>query len=92
MEEADQLCRRVAFLSDGRIIALDTPQALKLRYGRRQVSVLLADQSRQVLALDQVGAARKLTEWMDAGQVLTIHSQEATLEDVFVQLAGRGLE
>lgn len=30
MEEADQLCGRVAFLSDGRIVALDTPSNLKV--------------------------------------------------------------
>jgi ABC-2 type transport system ATP-binding protein len=92
MEEADQLCKRVAFISEGQIIALDTPQALKLRYGQRQVTVLLRDDSRHELSLDQSEDAAQLADWMEAGQVLTVHSQEATLEEVFIQLAGRSLQ
>jgi ABC-2 type transport system ATP-binding protein len=33
MEEADRLCRRVAIMDGGKIIALDTPKALKSRIG-----------------------------------------------------------
>jgi len=33
MEEADRLCRRVAIMDGGKIIALDTPQALKKQIG-----------------------------------------------------------
>jgi ABC-2 type transport system ATP-binding protein len=33
MHEADELCGRIAFLSDGRLVALDTPGALKQRFG-----------------------------------------------------------
>ncbi len=32
MEEADQLCDRVAILDEGKIVALDTPQQLKVAY------------------------------------------------------------
>ncbi len=91
MEEADQLCRRVAFLSEGRILALDTPQALKLRYGKRRASVLLDDGSEHVLALDDPADAERLARWMSEGRVLTVHSQEATLEEVFIRLTGRAL-
>src|ERR1044071_393886 len=43
MEEADQLCDRVAFLSEGRIVALDTPDNLKTSHGQQQVNVTLAN-------------------------------------------------
>lgn len=33
MEEADQLCERVAFLDNGRMVALDTPRGHKAAYG-----------------------------------------------------------
>jgi len=33
MEEADRLCNRVAVMDGGKIIAMDTPRALKSRYG-----------------------------------------------------------
>ena len=91
MEEADQLCDRVAFLSQGKIVALDTPRELKLKQGERRAKVLLQDRTEQSIRLDDAADAKRLEGWIDAGQVLTIHSQEGTLEDVFIALAGRAL-
>jgi ABC-2 type transport system ATP-binding protein len=91
MEEADELCDRVAFLSQGRIVALDTPRELKLRYGQRTAVVLLRDRHEETVRLDDPADATRLATWMACGDVLTIHSQEGTLEDVFIALAGRAL-
>lgn len=91
MEEADELCDRVAFLSQGRIVAVDTPRELKLQHGERQAVVLLRDRTEHVVRLDDPEDADRLDGWMKAGLVLTVHSQEGTLEDVFVALAGRAL-
>ncbi|HEV2107903.1 MAG TPA: ABC transporter ATP-binding protein [Thermomicrobiales bacterium] len=91
MDEADELCQRVAFLSQGRIVALDTPRELKLRYGERRATVLLESREEHVVSLDDAADAAKLAAWMRDGQVLTLHSHEGTLEDVFVALAGRAL-
>jgi len=43
------------------------------------------------LRLDDPADAATLDQWMRDGLVLTVHSQEGTLEDVFVALAGRAL-
>ena len=91
MEEADELCDRVAFLSQGRIVALDTPRELKLKHGERRAVVLLRDRSEHSVRLDDAADAARLDDWMRADQVLTIHSQEGTLEDVFIALSGRAL-
>ena len=91
MDEADELCDRVAFLVSGRIVALDTPRELKLRYGERSVVVLLDTREEERLRLDDAADAARLEQWMADGKVLTVHSQEGTLEDVFVNLAGRPL-
>lgn len=93
MEEADQLCRRVAFLNEGRIVALDTPQNLKIAHGRRRARVVLKDAGSEetTVSLDDPADASRLQEYMARGRVLTIHSEEATLEDIFIQLAGRRL-
>jgi ABC-2 type transport system ATP-binding protein len=40
MEEADQLCQRVAIIDQGRIVALDTPTILKHVYGERADATL----------------------------------------------------
>ena len=91
MDEADELCHRVAFLSHGKMVALDAPRELKLRYGRREARVLLQDRTEQTVDFDDPAGAARLDGWLRAGQVLTIHSQEGTLEDVFIALAGRPL-
>ena len=91
MEEADELCHRVAFLSSGKIVALDAPRELKLRYGHRTATVLLETREEHEIHLDDPEDAKRFSAWMAAGKVLSIHSQEGTLEDVFIALAGRPL-
>jgi ABC-2 type transport system ATP-binding protein len=91
MEEADQLCDRVAFLSEGRIVALDTPANLKTAHGKPQVDVTLENGERVSIDLDGAGAGTQLAQLVSNGQVRTLHSAEATLEEVFIQLAGRRL-
>ena len=88
MNEADELCSRVAFLASGKIVALDTPTELKLRYGQRSARVLLADRSERSVDLTSAADADALAGWIARGEVMTLHSQEGTLEDVFVNLAG----
>jgi ABC-2 type transport system ATP-binding protein len=91
MEEADQLCNRVAFLSEGRIVALDTPDNLKTAHGQQQVNITLDNGELLSIALDGEDAGRELQQLLSSGQVRTLHSAEATLEEVFIQLAGRRL-
>jgi ABC-2 type transport system ATP-binding protein len=91
MEEADQLCDRVAFLSEGRIVALDTPDNLKTVHGKHEVNVTLANSESRTINLDDPDAGREIQQLMSSGRVRTLHSAEATLEEVFIELAGRRL-
>ena len=94
MHEADELSDRVAFINDGRILALDTPEQLKLAHGRRAVTVRYRRDGEvitDVVPLDGYTRGR-LAGLMSQDDLLTIHTEEATLEDVFVELAGRRLE
>jgi ABC-2 type transport system ATP-binding protein len=91
MDEADQLCGRVAFLSEGRIVALDTPGNLKVAYGQKSVKVTLDDGQSLNIALDDEDAGKQLEKLVNEGHVRTLHSAEATLEEVFIQIAGREL-
>lgn len=92
MEEADQLCQRVAFLNEGKVVALDTPQNLKVKHGERCLWVVLKDGGKVRLSLDDPADGQRLGEYVARGEVLTLHSQEATLEEVFIRLTGRELE
>ncbi len=95
MYEADQLSNRVAFIDEGRILTIDTPEHLKLTHGRRSVKVKLLRDGNEVtetVPLDGDGATERLERLLESGTILTIHTEEATLEDIFVELAGRRLE
>lgn len=91
MEEADQLCGRIAFLSEGRMVALDTPNNLKVAHGHNSVKVTLENGENLTIDLNDHDAGKQLEQLVNAGQVRTLHTAEATLEEVFIQMAGRGL-
>jgi len=91
MEEADELCERVAFLSEGRIVALDTPDNLKVAHGQKSLEVRLNDGQSLTIPLDDQDAGEKLAKLVTSGQIRTMHSAEATLEEVFIQITGRRL-
>ena len=93
MHEADELCDRVAFLSEGRVVALDTPQALRLSLGGTSAAdVVLDDGSARRFDLQRPADVAELQALLGAGRVRTVHTREATLADVFIELAGRSLD
>jgi fluoroquinolone transport system ATP-binding protein len=88
MFDADQ----VALLHDGEIKNLDTPLALKLRYGSPKVKVTQKEQPGQlVFDLDRLGQNEAFLRLLQADQIQTIHSEEATLEDAFIKVTGERL-
>jgi fluoroquinolone transport system ATP-binding protein len=90
---AEELCDRVAFLESGRIVAMDSPSNLKLKHGQHAVSVEYADHdglASRTFELDNEGK-QAFTDFIAQVEPLTIHSQEATLEQIFIKLTGRGL-
>jgi ABC-2 type transport system ATP-binding protein len=91
MDEADRLCHRVAIMDQGRVVALDTPRALRLAFGKRVANVLHRDGRELILSLDDPAEAERLAALVRGGEALAVHSQEATLEDAFIALTGRRL-
>lgn len=95
MVEADKLSTRVAFINQGKIVALDTPHNLKQQYGRRALVAELrtADGGleKREIELDGPDTAVAVQQLLANEKVVTLHSEEATLEDIFIQITGRGL-
>jgi len=91
---ADELCDRVAFIVDGKIVEVDTPKNLKLKYGQPTVIVEYADGDElKSKDLGMAGDAKvELQKFIGDHDVKTIHSGEPTLEEIFIKLTGRGLE
>ncbi|MDX1614665.1 MAG: ABC transporter ATP-binding protein [Candidatus Promineifilaceae bacterium] len=95
MHEADRLADRVAFINRGEIVALDTPHNLKQQYGERVLHAQVAGPdgrlSMREIVLDGPNTAAEIRALFDQEQVVTAHTKEASLEDIFMQLTGRGL-
>ncbi|HEX6386018.1 MAG TPA: ABC transporter ATP-binding protein [Anaerolineae bacterium] len=94
MAVADSLCDRVAFIVDGQIPLIDAPRQLKLRFGRPTVGVEYSANgrsARQEFPLAGLGDNSDFLQLLRSQQVQTIHTQEATLEDIFIQVTGRSL-
>jgi ABC-2 type transport system ATP-binding protein len=94
LEEAERLCDRVAIIVKGRVVALDTVEALKSGIqSRPSVEVTLLDASDGVLtrrseADDVATAVRAALEQVDGGRLVAINTVRLSLEDVFVRLTG----
>jgi ABC-2 type transport system ATP-binding protein len=95
MHEADELSDRVAFINEGQLHAIDTPENLKLEHGTRTVRVRVRDGdgvAEHTVALDDPAAGEALKEAVGAAGLMTIHTEEASLEKIFIEMTGRGLE
>lgn len=95
MATADELCDRVAFVVDGRIVALDNPAELKIARSRRLVAVAYRNpqgalQTSQ-FPMDGLADDDGFHAVLRDHHVETIHSREASLDDVFVDVTGRSL-
>ena len=91
---ADELCDRVAFIIDGEIVLIDTPKNLKLQYGKKLVEIEYIDSGKVVketLKTIEDADRRRIGEIVSSYEIQTMHSKEATLEEIFIQVTGRGL-
>ena len=90
MLDADLLCDRVAFISHGNIAALDTPKNLKEKNGNRSIVIDYLYQGKreeQTIEVPELKAGIPFAY----DELISVHSQEPTLEDMFIQYTGRGL-
>jgi ABC-2 type transport system ATP-binding protein len=95
MWEADKLCNRVAFMNQGKIAAIDTPRTLKQRFGKRalvaEISTTSGNIAKTEIDMDAADTANQLEMLFSHEKVVTLHSEEATLEDIFIHVTGRRL-
>jgi fluoroquinolone transport system ATP-binding protein len=94
MATADALCDRVAFMVAGRLAAIDAPRALKLQHGQAKVRVEHrqgGQLGRAEFALSTLASDPRFQALLAAEAVETIHSEEASLGDVFADVTGSKL-
>lgn len=95
MMVADELCDRVAFIVDGRLNVIDTPAALKQQHGRRSVAVQyrngIGESHHNEYALDGLADNSDFLNTLRQHHIETIHTQETTLENIFIKVTGQEL-
>lgn len=94
MEDAQEMCDRVAFIVSGRIAVLDTPRALILKRGAASLRYSWLENGVENTVdcpLDRTGEDGRLSGLIREGRLLTIHSAEPNLGDIFIEITGRSL-
>ncbi len=91
---ADELCDRVAFIIDGQIKLIDTPKNLKLQYGKKLIDIEYVKDGKvekETLKTVDEKDKKRIAEIINSYDIQTMHSKEATLEEIFIEVTGREL-
>jgi fluoroquinolone transport system ATP-binding protein len=94
MSDIDQLCDRVAFIVDGEIKEIDSPRNLKIKYGKRTMKLEYKENGKTIteeFPMDGIGQNEHFIDLLKTKNIETLHSGETTLEDIFIQVTGVGL-
>ena len=85
MNEATLLCDRLSLLNRGHLIEYGTPSSIIQKYNHeKKVQLTFSDETHTQITFEELGQT-------DLAQVVTIHSCEPTLEEIFIQLTGEKL-
>lgn len=91
MAEAEEICDRVGFLAAGHIPVAGSPVELMRQLGRRELEVTVAMSvgvEKRSFAMDGIGANAEFLRLLSAGKIVSMHTQEASLDDVFIRAIG----
>ena len=92
MHTADQICDRVAFIVDGEIVVTDSPANLKKEYGKEALTVELKDGKLKEFPLKDLGGNNQFLDFIKLGDIKTIRTLDATLDEVFIRVTGKTLK
>src|SRR5438552_12440362 len=88
MLEVEAICDRVAILCRGRLVALDSPLALRQEHAERRADALLADGERRAFDLASEPERAELARLVAAGEVATLRTREFDFRQAFLKLTG----
>jgi ABC-2 type transport system ATP-binding protein len=91
MEEATELCDRVAFLHNGELQEIDSPNSLRYKYSTHAFHVETFKGNRLVIN-NQPDKAEQIRELIANGEVKTMHTDNPTLGQIFLKVTGKELE
>ncbi|MBN1819352.1 MAG: ABC transporter ATP-binding protein [Prolixibacteraceae bacterium] len=93
MHDADELCDRVAFIVDGKLEITDTPRNIKQLGGKRIIKIEYENNGIHSAEFPIEGLAEnaEFLNILRKNHIRSIHSKEATLDDIFIQVTGKKL-
>ena len=95
MTVAEQLCDRVAFINEGEISTIDSPRNLMVAYGKSVLDVTYRNQDAlktETFKLENIADNKPFQDILKKRDIVSMHTQEASLEDVFITFTGRALK
>ena len=78
----------MAILCRGRLIALDSPLALRQQHAERKVDVVLAGGTRRAFDLDHDEDRTRLAAHVAAGEVTSLQTRAFNFHEAFLKLTG----
>jgi ABC-type multidrug transport system ATPase subunit len=92
MDEVEKICDRVGIVCRGKLVALDSPLALKQEHTERKVDVIRDDGERAVFDVDTEAGRKGLSELIAAGRAASIRTREFDFHATFLKLTGQAFE
>jgi len=95
MDDAGELCNRLAFMVEGSLPVIESTQKLRLEHGKKTVKVEYREDGKTEaieFPIDHLASNPEFAEILKKKEILTIHTQEASLEDIFIKITGQQLK
>lgn len=89
MTEAAEICDRVGFLVDGRIATTGVPADLMREFGKPVLKVQTEGGSHE-FPMAGLGSNADFRALLEGDQIISMHTQEAGLDDVFIRATDGG--
>jgi ABC-2 type transport system ATP-binding protein len=89
MAEVEKICDRVGIVCKGKLVALDSPLALRQEHTERMADVIRIDGGRASFDMDSDADRTVLAELVSAGQVASVRTREFDFHATFLKLTGQ---
>jgi len=92
MTEVEAICDRVAIMCKGKLVALDTPLALRQAHTERKIDAILSGGGRKSFDMLSDGERAELAEAVRGGSVESLRTREFDFHSTFLKLTGTAFE
>jgi ABC-type multidrug transport system ATPase subunit len=92
MDEVEEICDRVGIMCKGKLVALDSPLALRSEHTERKADVILNSGERLVFDLDLEDDRSRMAAHVRDGSVTTVQTREFDFQATFLKLTGQLFE